>query len=143
MEKSELINVLKPFGGSETRIWKNKKALFMSPSLRLSLLSLIYGENIPEHLSSKLYEDLVVMYLKKTIGPHSILYAKTNGSHVPDFIIETVDKPILIEVGIGKNKINQLKNIDSRYGILINNRLESIEIENNTIKIPLKVFLLL
>ncbi len=143
MEKAELINILSPYGGSEARIWKNKKAFFMSPSLRLSLLSIVYGRNIPEHLSSKLYEDLIIMYLKKILGSNAIFFGKETNSQVPDFIIETMDKPILIEVSKGKYKTNQLLNINSRYGILINDKFETIELENNIIKLPLKFFLLL
>ncbi len=143
MEKAELINILNPYVGTESRIWKNKKAFFMSPSLRLSLLSIIYGKNVPKLLSSKLYEDMVVMYLKKMLNENQILFAKTDSSPSPDFVIETMDNPILIEVGIGKIKTFQLKSIKKRYGLLMSNAIENIEIRNDTIKLPFKVFLLL
>lgn len=143
MQKAELINILQPHSGPEGRIHKNQKAFFMSPSLRLSLLSILYGRNIPDNLKGKLYEDIVVMYLIKTLPENQILFARLDGTMVPDFIVETMDKPVVIEVGKGKLKTIQLKSITKRYGILISSGLDKFEIENDVVKLPLHVFLLL
>lgn len=145
IEKAELINILDPFSGAEGRIHKNKKAFFMSPSLRLSLLSILYATNIPENLQGKLYEDIVVMYLTKTILENQILFSRIQENYSPDFIVETMEKPIIIEVGKSKIKTDQLKSIEKRYGILISLGIKKVEVdlENNIIKLPLHYFLLL
>ncbi|MCX7726469.1 MAG: AAA family ATPase [Chitinispirillaceae bacterium] len=143
IEKAELINILSPFGGPKTRLWENRKVFFMSPSLRLSLLSIIYGNNIPENLVGKLYEDIVVMYIRKTLKENQLLFVKNDPSQIPDFIIETGEQPIVVEVGKRKINTSQLKQINKRYGLLISSGLQKVTIENNTIKLPLKIFFLL
>ena len=142
LEKAELINILNPYGGSETRIWKNKKIFFMSPSLRLALLSIIYGSK-SDKFSSKLYEDIVAMYLIKTLNNGIVSIAKQTESTTPDFIIETLDKPLAIEVGSSKATTDQFSKIDYRYGILVSNNIEDTSISSNYLKLPLKWFLLL
>ena len=143
LEKAELINILNPYGGGETRIWKNKKVFFMSPSLRFALLSIIYRIDLPNKWFSKLYEDVVAMYLVKTLNDGIVSIAKQTKSTTPDFIIETLDKPLAIEVGISKTTTDQFSKIDCRYGILISNKIEDILINNNYLKLPLKWFLLI
>jgi len=142
LDKAEFINIFNPYGGSETRIWKNRKVFFMSPSLRLSLLYKIYGMNFPNRFEGKLYEDIVAMYLRKTLGYNVLIYAKKEGKN-PDFIIETMDRPLAIEVGIGKRKTSQFSNLECRYGILVSNGIKHIDKEDNYMKMPLKWFLLI
>ena len=143
MEKSELINILPPYGGAESRIWKDKKIFFMSPSLRLSLLSIFYGKSIPSRLLGKLYEDIVVMYLRKTLDDHQILFAKARKNASPDFVVETMQGPVCIEVGQGKTKTNQLARLKKRYGLLVSKGIKHVDKQKNVIKVPLEVFLLL
>jgi len=143
LNKAELINILIPYGGSETRIWKNKKIFFMSPSLRLALLSIIYGSKIPDFFTYKLYEDLVAMYLVKTLNNGIVSIAQHKNSKIPDFIIETMDKPLAIEVGIGKTQTNQFSDIECRYGILISDKIDDISVQYNYIRLPFEWFLLL
>ena len=142
LNKAEVLNVLNVYGGAESRIWKNKKAFFMSPSLRLALLSQIYNLNIPEMYESKLYEDIVIMYLRKTLNSNIFFSFKQENKN-PDFIIETMDKPIALEVGKGKTNTSQLLNIDARYGILVTNGITDYVIKNNNLLLPLNWFLLL
>jgi len=142
LDKAEVLNVLNVYGGAETRIWKNKKAFFMSPSLRLALLSQIYNINIPEMYESKLYEDIVIMYLRKTLN-NNIFFSFKQENKNPDFIIETMDKPIALEVGKGKTNTSQLLNIDTRYGILVTNGTTDYAIKNNVLLLPFNWFLLL
>lgn len=143
--KAELINVLLPFGGLDTKIMKNKKAFFMSPSLRSALLSTLYGKNLPDQFKSKLIEDIVVMYLKRVLTDGIISYSTGNNEANPDFVIETRDKPILLEIGTNKTTIKQLKqsNINARYGLLISNGIKKPTIKDDFILIPINWFLLL
>lgn len=141
MDKAELLNILSTYGEAEAKIWKNKKAFFMSPSLRFALLAKIYRN--PEKHTSKLYEDIVVMYLRKTLD-NNLFIASQSSNKSPDFVIETMDKPILVEVGKGKTKTSQFSSIDNnRYGILISEKLTEISKNNTYIKLPLHWFLLL
>ncbi len=143
MEKAELINILNPFGGAETKIWRNKKVFFMSPSIRNALLSIIYGRRIPTQYVGKFYEDLIVMYLRRVLDINQVFFTKTDNKVSPDFVVETGDKPIFIEVGINKTTTRQLRSYDKRYGFLISNKIEKPEISFDVVKLPLKTFLLL
>ncbi|MCX7736954.1 MAG: hypothetical protein N2319_09595 [Candidatus Kapabacteria bacterium] len=145
LAKSELLNVLMPYGGLDSKILKNKKAFFMSPSLRRALLSTLYGQRLPEIHKSKLIEDIVVMYLKRILTDSLISFHSGSKDSNPDFVIETKDKPILLEVGTSKTSLKQLgkTNIDKRYGLLISNGITSLQVSENYLKIPLSWFFLL
>ena len=142
LEEAELINILLPFGGYDTKINKNKKAFFMSPSVRLALLSQVTEK--PE-FSSKFHEDIVVMYLRRYFSKAVLSYASFKKARNPDFIIETIPEPVIIEVGTNKKSIHQItkSKIDYRYGIIINAEAGEMQYGQNTAIVPLKWFLLL
>lgn len=145
LAKAELLNVLLPFGGLDTKIVKNKKAFFMSPSLRRALLSTLYGQNLPDQFRSKLIEDIIVMYLRRVLTDGIISFLSGNNEANPDFVIETRDKPIFLEVGTSKTSTRQLKqsNVSYRYGILVSNGVTEPTLKGDCIQIPLSWFLLL
>lgn len=145
LSKAELINVLLPYGGLDTRIAKNKKAFFMSPSLRQALLSSLYGQSLPDQFKSKLTEDIVVMYLKRLLTDGVISFMSGGDSTNPDFVIETRDKPILLEIGSEKTTTRQIRgsNVSYRYGVLISDGVASPVLKGDVIHIPLIWFLLL
>ena len=144
LAKAEILNLLFPYGGIDSKIFKNRKAFFMSPSLRRALLSTLYGQNIPQSKQSKLIEDLVVMYLKRVLNSSSISYSSANKVKNPDLIIETRDKAIILEIGSSKTSVSQIKDsgIDCRYGILITDN-ENLSMKEDCILLPLNWFLLL
>jgi predicted AAA+ superfamily ATPase len=137
--------VLLPYGGLDAKIVKNKKAFFMSPSLRRALLSTLYGQNLPDHFRSKLIEDIIVMYLRRILPEGAISFLSDSNQVNPDFLIETREKPILLEIGTNKTSIKQLKksNINYRYGLLISNGITEPTLKEDCIQIPLSWFLLL
>jgi predicted AAA+ superfamily ATPase len=145
LAKAELLNILLPFGGLDTRIVKNKKAFFMSPSLRRALLSTLYGQNLPDQFGSKLVEDLMVMYLKRilTDGVISLLSGSQDAN--ADFVIETREKPILLEIGTSKTSVKQLKQsgVGHRYGLLVSHGITEPALKDDCLQIPLNWFLLL
>jgi hypothetical protein len=145
LAKAELLNVLLPFGGLDTKIVKNKKAFFMSPSLRRALISTLYGQNLPEQFRSKLLEDIIVMYLRRVLTDGIISFLSGNDEANPDFVIETRDKPILLEIGTSKTSLRQLTktNVKYRYGLLISNGVAEPTLKSDCIQIPLSWFLLL
>ncbi|NLA24968.1 MAG: hypothetical protein GX879_08385, partial [Bacteroidales bacterium] len=141
LAKAELLNVLHTFGGLDSKIVKNKKAFFMSSSLRRALLSTLYGQELPEQFKSKLIEDIVVMYLRRILTDGVISFLSGNEVN-PDFVIETRDKPILLEIGTGKTIIKQLK-VNYRYALLISDGINESNLKDNCIQMPLSWFLLL
>ena len=145
LAKAELLNVLLPYGGLDTKIVKNKKAFFMSPSLRRALLSTLYGQNLPDQFRSKLVEDIIVMYLRRILTDGIISFSTGSNDVNPDFVIETRESPVLLEIGTGKTSTKQIKqsNINYRYGLLVSNGVESPMLKKDCIHIPLSWFLLL
>ncbi len=145
LAQAEILNVLIPFGGLDTKIVKNKKAFFMSPSLRRALLTTLYGQNLPHQFKSKLIEDIIVMYLKRILTDGIISYTTGNSDVNPDFVIETRDQPILLEIGTSKSSTRQLNSsyINNRYGLLVSNGISEPALQGNCIQIPLNWFLLL
>lgn len=145
LAKAELLNVLLPYGGLDSKILKNRKAFFMSPSLRRALLSTLYGQELPEQFRGKLLEDIVVMYLRRVLVDGVISFTSGNTNVNPDFVIETRDTPILLEVGTGKTSSKQINasKIKYRYGILISNGFTTPALKDNCIHLPLSWFLLI
>jgi predicted AAA+ superfamily ATPase len=145
LAKAELLNVLLPFGGLDAKIVKNKKAFFMSPSLRRALLSTLYGQNLPDQFKSKLIEDIIVMYLRRVLTDGIISFLSGNDEANPDFVIETRDKPIILEIGTNKTSLRQLTktNVKYRYGLLVSNGVAEPTLKDDFIQIPLNWFLLL
>ena len=145
LSTAELLNVLIPYGGLDTKIVKNKKAFFMSPSLRSALLSRLYGLNLPEQFESKLIEDIIVMYIRTVLTDGVISFTTGSNETNPDFVIETREKPILLEVGTSKTTTRQIKqsNVNYRYGVLVSNGITSPHLKGDCLQIPLNWFLLL
>jgi len=146
LHKAEILNVLSPYGGTKLKTGLSKKPFFMSPSLRRALYQRVYGENIEERLRAKLYEDIVAMYLRRVLQEPGLLsFGLSTKSVSPDFIIETGDSPVVIEVGTNKTTIRQTEKYleKKRYGIIISASATDYSIRDNTLVIPLSWFLLL
>ncbi len=144
--KAELLNVLYPFGGIDTKLNKFHKYFFMSPSIRKVLLNPFISTKHENTIFAKLLEDTVVLYLKRIFRDTDIFsFASVKGQKNPDIIIETINNPILIEIGINKNTGKQIykSNIKYKYAIIINAKSENIELRENIVIIPLKYFLFL
>ena len=116
----------------------------MSPSIRMALLLQVFNEVSNEYLA-KLYEDVVVMYLKRLFSDSILSFSSYTKEQNPDFIIETCENPILLEVGINKKTTRQISKskIVYRYGIVINTKINTISLKDNTVFLPLNWFLLL
>jgi len=109
------------------------------------LLTTMYGQNLPDTFKSKLVEDVIVMYLRRILTDGVISFTTGNHETNPDFVIETREIPILLELGTAKTTIRQIKksNIDYRYGVLVSNGIVSPQLKEDCIQMPLSWFLLL
>ncbi len=146
LHKAEILNVLNPYGSTKIKTGHYKKPFFMSPSLRRALYQRVYGENVEEKLRAKLLEDIVAMYLRRLVQEQGLLsFGVSDNSVSPDFIIETLESPIVLEVGMKKTSTKQIAKyqVQKRYGIIINATSNECSIKNNTLNIPLSWFLLL
>ncbi len=146
LAKAELLNVLYPYGGIDSKINKAQKYFFMSPSIRRAILTPLIQTDADKSIYAKMLEDIVVLYLKRIFKQESIVsFSSEKGARNPDLIIETIDKPILLEIGINKNTTKQISKskIKYKYGIVINSKIDKIELHNDIVIIPLKYFLLL
>ncbi len=146
LAKAELLNVLYPYGGIDTKINKMKKYFFMSPSIRKAILIPLSNEDTDKSIYAKMLEDTVVLYLKRIFRDrHIISFSSAKKQKNLDLIIETLDKPILLEIGLNKKTTKQISEsrIKYKYGIVINSKIDKIELYNDIVIIPLKYFLLL
>ena len=146
LAKAELLNVLYPYGGIDSKINKMKKYFFMSPSIRKTILIPLSNEDTDKSIYAKMLEDTVVLYLKRIFRDrHIISFSSVKKQKNPDLIIETLDKPILLEIGLNKKTTKQISTsrIKYKYGIVINSKTDKIELYNDIVIIPLKYFLLL
>jgi len=146
LNKAEVLNILNPYGSIKVKTGQLKKIFFMSPSLRRALYQRVYGDKIENKLRAKLYEDIVAMYLKRVLQEPGLLSFGISQEGVsPDFVVETLDAPIVIEVGSQKSTARQTEKYISckRYGIIINASDTDYSIRDNTLIMPLSWFLLL
>ena len=148
LDQAELLNLIHINSNSiDSLLTRNKKAFFMSPSIRRALLSSIYGNNVPDSARSKMWEDIVMMYFTRLIGKSMISFSAEKSGVNPDFIIQTRDCPIVFEVGTKKTTTKQLSQYKQnvRYGVLINAKATEIEFNdaNQTLILPLSWFLML
>lgn len=144
LEKAELLNMLYPFGGIDSKINKMKKYFFMSPSIRKAILSPL--SNADTEIFAKMLEDTVVLYLKRIFRDRNIIsFSSAKGQKNPDILIETLPEPIIMEIGIGKRTVKQItkSRINYKYGIIINSKAEEITMneQDKTLILPLKYFL--
>ena len=101
----------------------------------------------PDSARSKIWEDIVMMYLSRIVSKSMISFSAYKSSVNPDFIIETRDCPIVVEVGTKKTTTKQLSKYRQkiRYGILINAGATEIEFndKNQTLILPMSWFLMI
>lgn len=145
LDKAEILNVFQPYGGIKLKTGQSKKAFFMSPSLRRALYSRIYGPSLEDSLRAKLYEDIVAMYLRKSVDAGLLSFGQQSGEPTPDFIVETRDRPVVIEVGSKKPSVRQVVKYEEnkRYGLVISARSTALEIKGGDVMLPLSWFLLI
>ena len=91
------------------------------------------------------HKDIIVMYLKRVLTDGVISFLTGSHEANPDLVIETRDKPVLLEIGTGKTSTRQItqSNVNYRYGLLVSNGITSPNLVGDCIQTPLSWFLLL
>jgi len=143
---------IKSYGQKFVRVRKPIKFLFISPSLRVSILNGI----LPPEVKGKILEDyLALIFTKdfqkkgKQYGGMEVMHDSSAGG--ADFVLRLGrDKKIIIEIGFRKQSegIKQIENtgriIDGyNYGILVSGRGDLELINDKIIKMPLSYWLVM
>ena len=150
--QSGVIVEVKSYGEKFVKVRKPTKFLFISPSLRASILSGI----IPSEIKGKLLEDYSALIFKKDFSKKKIEGAEIeilydSSSLGADFVLRAGKvKKIVVEIGYGEKKhgIKQVENTAKKlenfsYGIIVSKEGELELINEKIIKIPLKFWLLI
>lgn len=141
---------VKSYGQKFVRVRKPIKFLFISPSLRISILSGI----LPPETKGKILEDYLTLifstdFRKKEKKSRSIEIMHDSSSGGADFVLRIgKEKKIIIEVGFGKDGdgIKQIKSTGKTiggydYGIVISHKSNLELIDDKIIKMPLSFWL--
>jgi len=142
---------IKSYGEKFVRVRKPIKFLFISPSLRVSILKGV----IPSEVKGKILEDYLALIFvkdfKKKVEKISELDIRYDSSiEGADFVLKFGKKKIVVEVGFGEKKegVVQVKNTFKRidgggyhYGIIVSEQGNLKILEKNIIRTPLKIWL--
>lgn len=148
LEKTELLVKAVPHGSITNKVKKPSKYLFMSPTYRMSLLSIAGNENTFFVRQGKLIEDVVGEYFYRefvTKGKGTLAYDSAQAG--ADFILEIMNThKIAVEVGRGEKDTKQIRNtmekVNCRYGIVISHKNNELSVKDNILKLPFSTFLL-
>jgi len=141
---------VKSYGQKFVRVRKPIKFLFISPSLRISILNGI----LPPEVKGKILEDyLTLIFIKdfrkkeKKYGGIEIMHDSSSGG--ADFVLRVgKEKKIIIEVGFGKKDdgLRQIENTGRtiggyNYGIVVSRKGDLELASDKIIKMPLNFWL--
>lgn len=148
LENAGLIIRIPPYGAHFNQVRKPSKYLFATPALRFSYISSKESIRTFDIYRGNLLEDIVGMYLNRIMpkfGAYFLTYdAASSGA---DFILSFANNKIIIEVGSGGKNFKQIiktsKKVSAKYGVVISNDDIEYYSEINSVKIPLKYFLLI
>ncbi len=146
---AEMMDVLQPYGGPR-RKRNYRKVIFLSPTFRWALHTLLFGGQREDRLEAALMEDLVGMILVRATDRSLISFLDGKAQIKPDFVLTTGDRPVLIEVGRGRKSPQQIvayaenQKISYRYGLVISPtfRKPSWNRKNRILFLPFSWFLL-
>lgn len=141
---AEILFEVKPYGQPYKQFKKSSKYLFVSPNIRSGLL----GGVLSVAIKGKQLEDyLALIFLCCLYRSVQVFYDYGKGG--ADFILRFADQSeIVIEVGFGKERIDQVHNTlaktknRAKYGLVIGS--EKLQFaDEKVVKIPLDYFMLL
>ncbi|MDR0912818.1 MAG: AAA family ATPase [Methanobrevibacter sp.] len=144
LEKTHLIFSVKPYGSGEKQIKKPWEYYFLCPSI-IAAIRYRFGkfDKFDTQFLGLLAESYVASYLFKVKEEENYyfnLYYDPRKNGV-DFLLDTWDNIIPVEVGYGKKDKKQIKlainHYKSPYGIIISNTTSKIHRDDDIIYIPL------
>ena len=150
LEKAEIIIKVIPYGSGMTAAKKPSKYLFMSPAIRMSLLSITGLDQTFLKRRGKLLEDVAGLHFYREFissGVGTVSYDSAEAG--ADFILQISNKKqIAIEIGIGEKDLHQVRNTMLKakcdYGLVISSTNSvTLSKEDNIVKVPLEYFLLM
>ncbi|KZX12140.1 ATP-binding protein [Methanobrevibacter curvatus] len=144
LEKTHLLFAVRPYGSGGKQLRKPWKYYFLSPAINIAIRYKMGGLRINERkYLGILVENFVASYFfkyKQNNNPFLNIYYDP-GKNGVDFLLETINGIIPVEVSIGKKDKKQISQAIKRYkskqGIIISNTTSSIKKEEDIIYIPL------
>lgn len=150
LEKAEIIIKVPPHGSGFVVARKPAKYLFMSPAIRMSLLSITGLDETFLNRRGKLLEDVSALHFYREFvsnGVGGFTYDTAEGGS--DFILQiTNKKQIAIEIGMGDKDFSQVKKtldkVKCDYGLIFcASGSVNLSEQDNIVKIPHRYFLLM
>lgn len=144
--QAEVIYKIPAYGTAYKQARKPAKYMFATPAFRAMYFN--FSSKIDQGDKGKLLEDLASLYLV------SFLDEKVNTSLVydsskvgADFIVQFGSQKIVLEVGYGEKDFKQvsktLSRVNAKYGLNISKNPLSLSKEENSVNVPLEIFLLI
>jgi len=150
LEKAEIIIKVSPYGSGMTAAKKPSKYLFMSPAIRMSLLSITGLDQTFLKRRGKLLEDVAGLHFYREFiatGVGNLSYDTAEAG--ADFILQISNKKqIAIEIGLGDKDLHQVRNTMQKarcdYGLVVcSSGSVTLSKEDGIVKVPLQYFLLM
>ena len=146
---TEILNPVHPVGSAYRQVNRPNKYLFTSPAMRLALaMKAGMPGDIPERMSGKLLEDIVGLYLKRSL-PSGLLHydSRSGGADFVAFYLGGDNAAIPIEVGRQKREARQayqtLQRVKGKYGLVVTDGRLAMDPALKSVFVPLEYFLLL
>jgi len=150
LEKAEIIIKVLPHGSGTSAVKKPSKYLFMSPTIRMSLLSITGLDEVFLSRRGKLLEDLTGLHFyREFVSPGIGQITYDSAEEGADFILQIANKKqIAVEIGLGNKNLRQVKKTMEKvrcdYGLVICSADSvTVSVEENIVKVPLEYFLLM
>lgn len=149
LEKAELLIRVRAHGSNISEVKKPSKYLFMTPAIRLSLLSITGQESTALTRQGKILEDIVALHFyREFVMPGIGNITNDSSQESADFILQIADrKQLAIEIGVGDKDLRQvitsMEKIKCNYGIIFSSGQLTLFEKENIVKVPLDYFLLM
>ncbi len=149
LTKAEMLIKVQAHGSNMSRTTQPAKYYFMTPAIRLVLLSITGSVGTTLTRQGRLLEDVAALHFYREFivpGVAGLTYDASSGG--ADFILEVGgSRQLTIEIGTGSKSSTQVKStmdkIKCNYGIVISSDPLLLLKEENILKVPLPYFLLI
>lgn len=149
LQKAELVLRIYPYGSVYSKVRKSSKYLFLAPSMRAALISLLDARAIDTRYRGKFLEDLVGMYFQRALMGKNVTISYDPSAGGADFITDSPLGKRAWEIGWGKNDASQvyatMKGRGINEGILMTDAPLRLHTDHDAVllTLPLQYFVLL